>query len=57
MYVTDSLQAAPQNKYKTHRWFEITHPEYAKIDEIPVNGDEVVADIVARGGLIIDECI
>lgn len=47
IYVTDSLQIAPQGKYKAGRYYDIVSGK--KQDER--SGDEVFEDVVKRGGL------
>lgn len=48
IYVTDSLQAAGQNKYLVTRWAELRAVK-------PVDtrsGDEIAAEVILRAGLL-----
>ena len=47
IYVTRSLQLAPQGSYLTISYMDISKPQ--KIDNR--SGDEIVADIMSRAGL------
>ncbi len=46
-YVTKSLQVMPQNKYVSASYADLLKPK--KMDNR--SGDEIVADVMKRGGL------
>ena len=48
-YISTSLQLIPQNKYLTHTFDEILHPEKIKVDNR--TGDEIAEDVIAQAGL------
>ena len=47
-YVSDSLQLAPQVKWKLYTLKEIYHPETIKVEK---TGEEIVSDVMAGAGL------
>lgn len=47
IFVTDSLQLAPQNKYRTQRFCDMIYPK----KEDTRTGDEVALDVIMRLGL------
>lgn len=49
IYVSNSLQLAPQNKYMQKSYRDIIDSIYNPPKQ--VSGDEIVADIISRAGL------
>lgn len=50
IYITDSLQNIPQDKYLSKRYYDIMHP----IND-DRSGDEIAADVITKIGLKFDE--
>lgn len=48
IFVTRSLQLAPQMKFLTKNYYEIINPEPEQEEK---TGDEIAADVIARAGL------
>jgi hypothetical protein len=51
MYVTDSLQAAPQAKYIPWRWIEKAEPKQQKAEE--VSAEQILRDTIKGAGLVV----
>lgn len=49
-YVAQSLQLAPQGKYKTQSFYDILYP---KEPEEEKTAEEIVQDVVKKAGLIL----
>ena len=47
IYVTDSLQGIPQNKYNTQRYINLVSPKPVKKGD----GDKIALDVIKRAGL------
>ena len=53
IYVSDSLNLAPQNKYRTDRYADI----FQVVNKDTRSGDEIASDVISRLGLRFNECI
>ena len=49
IYVTKSLQLAPQSKHLQVSYLDILNPQKIKVDDR--SGDEIVADVMKSAGL------
>lgn len=53
IYISDSLQNIPQNKFLTTRYYDLIYNTSQKTDNR--TGDEIAADIINRLGLKVGE--
>ena len=53
IYVSDSLQNIPQNKFLTTRYYDLIYNTQQKADNR--TGDEIAADVINRLGLKVGE--